>query len=234
MLPFASKQIFSVGGISDICPHCHNAFTGTKMGSYVGEDADGNWAVTGMLCPTQTCRRFILSLERGKPRYYGNSPRIESFEPFEPKLIRPEVILPGPIPDDTPAEIASDYKEASMVLAFSTNASAALSRRCLQHILRKRSAEDVEDFKEGRLFDEIEQVVNSKTLPSTINKELHAVRVVGNLAAHPTQDTMTGLIVPVDPKEAKLTLRVIDKLLDYYYVQIPDSTQTIKDLKKKS
>lgn len=232
-LPFTPNWTFRVANVSNKCPHCHNMFTGDKIGSYVGEDADGNWAVSGMLCPTQTCKRFILSLERGEPQYYGSGGAIESFEPSESRIIRPEVVLPGPIPKDTPAEIAQDYKEASMVLTFSTNASAALSRRCLQHILRRRSAKDLANFKEGKLFDEIEQVINSKTLSSPINNELHAVRVVGNLAAHPTQDGMTGLIVPVDPEEAKLTLRVIDKLLDYYYVQEPESAKIIADLNKK-
>lgn len=234
-LPFANNYIFRVADVSDKCPHCHNAFTGDKNGLYVGEDADGKWAVRGMLCPTQTCRRFILFLEMGEPKYYDfGGGAVESFEPSESRLIRPEVALPGPVPKGTPTEIADDYKEASMVLPFSTNASAALGRRCLQHILRKRSAKDVQKFKEGRLYDEIEQVITSKTLPSPITDELHAVRVAGNLAAHPTQDDMTGLIVPVDPNEAQLTLRVIDRLLDYYYVQVPDSAKTIAELAKKN
>jgi hypothetical protein len=218
------------------CPHCHKAFTGPITRVSLGTDSDGDWAVSGTFCPTPDCRRFVLHLEEGEVSALigGRGPPEVRFTPSKSRLIRPAFVLPGPIPKDTPTEIKKDYIEASMVLACSTNASAALSRRCLQHILRKRSAKDVNNFKEGRLFDEIEQVITSKTLPSTINNELDAVRVVGNLAAHPTQDDMTGLIVPVDPKEAKLALRVIDKLLDYYYVQEPDSAKTIADLNKKS
>ena len=44
-----------------------------------------------------------------------------------------------PVPKEVPSHIAEDYKEAALVLNFSPKSSAALSRRCLQAVLREAS-----------------------------------------------------------------------------------------------
>src|SRR5207249_2813134 len=41
-----------------------------------------------------------------------------------------------PVPTQVPAELASDYTEACLVVSDSPKAAAALGRRCLQHLLR--------------------------------------------------------------------------------------------------
>lgn len=46
----------------------------------------------------------------------------------------PEGITRTPIPDSVPPHIAEDYREAVLVIPYSPKASAALSRRCLQHL----------------------------------------------------------------------------------------------------
>ena len=49
-----------------------------------------------------------------------------------------------------------DFKEASKVLPSSAKASAALSRRCLQAILREKAATASKDLR-----DQIEEIINS-------------------------------------------------------------------------
>lgn len=221
--------------IDSDCPYCHKAFHGEEKTVYLGEDADGTWVVSGILCPRPECKRFSLYLSKGEINLRGSyvGP-FTTFSPLESRLIRPETILPSLIPADTPEEIKKDYIEATMVLAFSPNASGGLSRRCLQNILRERTAQDITDFTQGNLNNEIDQVIKSKTiLSSNLNEMLHRVRIVGNFAAHPNKSELTGLIMPVDPNEAEFNLQVIDKLLFYYYVQLPEDQKILDAIDKK-
>jgi hypothetical protein len=63
---------------------------------------------------------------------------------------------------------------------------------------------------EGNLYDEIEEVINSKVLPSDLAEALHHVRVIGNFAAHPEKSVNTEAIVDVAPGEAEWTLDVLE------------------------
>ncbi|MFX0066817.1 MAG: DUF4145 domain-containing protein, partial [Candidatus Hermodarchaeota archaeon] len=97
-----------------------------------------------------------------------------------------------PCPKEVPPNIAEDYTEACLVLPDSPKASAALSRRCLQNILREAAK-----VKPANLYDEIQEVLDSKTLPNYIAESIDAVRNIGNFAAHPNKSTSTGEILPV-------------------------------------
>jgi hypothetical protein len=129
-------------------------------------------------------------------------------------MVRPKGVARSPIPPEVPREIAEDYKEACAVLADSPKASAALSRRSLQLLLRS-----VAGIKPGDLSSEIQQVLDSKTLPTSVAENVDAIRNIGNFAAHPTKSTSTGEIVPVEPEEAEWNLDVLESLFDVYYVQ---------------
>jgi len=125
-----------------------------------------------------------------------------------------------------PQDMAEDYEEACMVIGDSPKASAALSRRCLQAILREQG------FKAKSLAQEIQKVIDSKTLPSHISDSLDAIRNIGNFAAHPTKDTNSGEIVPVEPGEAEWNLDVVEALFDFYYIQ-PAKMKIRKDALNK-
>ena len=116
-------------------------------------------------------------------------------------------------PSEVPPTIAEDYKEACLVLTDSPKASAALSRRCLQNVLREAAAVKYSD-----LANEIDEVIASNKLPSTIATNLDAVRTIGNFAAHPIKSQVTGQIVDVEPGEAEWNLEVLESLFDFYYV----------------
>jgi len=75
---------------------------------------------------------------------------------------------------------AEDYIEACLVISDSPKASAALSKRCLQNILR-----EVAKVKPGNLYNEIQQVIDSGNLPSYIVDAIDAVRNIGNLLHTP-------------------------------------------------
>jgi hypothetical protein len=105
-------------------------------------------------------------------------------------------------------------RNLAVCITDSAKASAALSRRCLQHILR-----EVEKVKYSDLNSEIQEVLNRGKLPSHISESIDAVRNIGNFAAHPIKSKSTGEILPVEPGEAEWTLDVLESLFDFYFVQ---------------
>jgi hypothetical protein len=114
---------------------------------------------------------------------------------------------------EIPKELAEDYEEACSVLFDSPKASAALSRRCLQVLLREQG------FTNKSLVQEIQDVIDSNKLPSHISDSLDAIRNIGNFAAHPIKDINSGEIVPVEAGEAEWNLDVIESLFDFCYLQ---------------
>jgi hypothetical protein len=114
------------------------------------------------------------------------------------------------------------------VLADSPKASAALSRRCLQNILR-----DHAKVKHQDLSKEIDEVLASKQLPSHLANDIDAVRNYGNFAAHPIKSTKTGEIVEVEPGEAEWNLDVLEGLFDFYFVGPAESKKKREALEKK-
>ncbi|WP_220475445.1 DUF4145 domain-containing protein [Sphingomonas cavernae] len=122
-----------------------------------------------------------------------------------------------PPPPEVPQAIAGDYAEANLVLPISAKASAALSRRCLQHILASQG------YNSKNLVDQIKAAIDerdaSKSLPSSIRDNFDAVRNFGNFSAHPLTDKTTLQIVDVEESEAEWCLEIIQDLFDHYYVR---------------
>jgi len=80
------------------------------------------------------------------------------------RLVRPKAISRGDAPQELPDKYKEDYLEACLVLADSPKASAALSRRCLQNLLREEAKTTAKD-----LFDQIQEVLDSGKLPSNLS-----------------------------------------------------------------
>lgn len=118
--------------------------------------------------------------------------------------------------------------EACAVLPLSSKASAALSRRILQDILREHFS-----IKHSSLANEIEDFIGLKDVPSYLSQAVDAIRNIGNFAAHPLKDTNTGEIVDVEPGEAEWLLDVIESLFDFTFVQPTRLEQRRKSLNEK-
>ena len=197
------------------CPHCRENFHDEPERTPLGIDADGGWILVTRNCPA--CKRMILHLENGEPvhtKYDGVSPYFSGVKEQVVVLVRPKGSSRTPCPVEVPKEFAEDYTEACLVLPDSPKASAALSRRCLQRILR-----GIAEVKPGKLANEIQQVIDSGTLPSHIVEVVDAVRNIGNFAAHPLKSEKSGEILPVEPAEAEWNLDVLEALFDFYFVQ---------------
>jgi hypothetical protein len=123
----------------------------------------------------------------------------------------------GPVPPEVPADIASDYVEACRVLPISAKASAALSRRCLQSILRAHG------YKAKDLAKEIDLLLNEqdpkKAIPDTLRVTVDGIRNFGNFSAHPITDATTLQIIDVEPKEAEWCLEILEEAFQHFYVR---------------
>ena len=188
------------------CPHCLVAFHDSEDTLVLRQDVEGAWWIKYSTCPS--CKKLILFLE--KYQWTKGKPPIV----LSRTLIRPRGISRSPIPLEVPSDIAEDYKEACLVLVDSPKASAALSRRCLQYLLRSKAG-----VKLGNLADEIQQVLDSRTLPTHLAESIDHIRHIGNFAAHPEKSLQSGEIIPVEPGEAEWNLDVLESLFDFYYVQ---------------
>lgn len=142
-------------------------------------------------------------------------------------LVWPKGSTRPPCPKEVPEAFASDYREACIVLPDSAKASAALSRRCLQNLLR-----EVAKVKPADLYNEIQELLGKGTLPGHIADGLEAVRNIGNFAAHPIKSQHSGEVLDVEPGEAEWNLDVLESLFDFYFVQ-PAQLQAKKDALNK-
>jgi len=191
------------------CPHCLDSFFQEWTWYGAEEDADGFWHIR--YCRCASCKRIIFVLERN-PAFRGPMKHLIADSGDIIRLVYPKSIARAPLSAEVPQKFATDYAEACLVLADSTKASAALSRRCLQNLLREKAK-----VKPSNLADEIEQVM--KSLPSHLSQAIDAVRNIGNFAAHPIKSTNTGEIIEVEPGEAEWLLDVLEGLFDFYFVQ---------------
>lgn len=114
-------------------------------------------------------------------------------------------------PPEVPDSIARDYREAALVLDDSPRASAVLSRRALQAILKSQLGATG-----GDLAKQIDSVENE--LPPTLKDSLTALRHMGNFAAHEKLDVNNGDIIEVDRDEAEWALEVVESLFEHVYI----------------
>jgi hypothetical protein len=148
------------------------------------------------------------------------------FEPTEQFVVYPLTSGRSPIPQEVPENISRDYKEASLVLPFSPKSSAALSRRCLQTVLRNAGGTKSRD-----LDKQIDEVLPH--LPPYIAQNLDAVRHIGNFAAHEQKSQITSLILDVEPGEAEWNLEILESLFDFYYVKPEIEKRRREEINKK-
>ncbi|MBN1473959.1 MAG: DUF4145 domain-containing protein [Syntrophaceae bacterium] len=205
------------------CPHCLVEFHDSVRLYPLEKDTESEWGVLVRLCPH--CNRNIIELAQGDILTTSVGPRFRN--PYNHRMIRPRSVNRMPVPPQVHPDFVNDYKEACLVLSDSPKASAALSRRCLQHLLREKGS-----IKKSDLANEIQQILDAKTLPSYIAESLDAVRNTGNFASHPIKSTSTGEIVPVEPGEAEWNLDVLEMLFDFYFVQ-PDLVKKRRDALNK-
>lgn len=203
------------------CPHCLVTVFVDENRSSLGADTDGQWSATSWKCPN--CGRMTIHLQRHQ-HFSASEPTLPPHAAplAEGFRVYPKSIQRNPPPSQVPEEFTKDYREAALIVNDSPKASAALSRRLLQHILREKAGAN-----QRNLADAIKHVITQGNVPSHVSDPLHTLREIGNFAAHPTKSTNTAEIIEVETGEAEWCLDVIDALYDYYFV-VPDKAQQAK------
>lgn len=197
------------------CPYCLESFFENRRLIPLEKDSEGDWGIIADICPT--CKKAIFKLTRGQifiEQRLPPKPIFSLIKGVKETLIKPKAPNRTPLPPQVPMDFAEDYQEACLVLSDSPKASAALSRRCLQNIIREKLG-----IKKRNLADEIQEVLDNNIFPSYISEPLDAVRNNGNFGAHTIKSTSTGEICPVEPGEAEWNLDVIESLFDFLFVQ---------------
>jgi hypothetical protein len=224
------------------CPFCNRAQTVTQGQScskkVVLPLADHKFENIGVslaayACANPDCREVTLaailisgpvSSGNYEPYFTGKTTVISSHR------LRPES-QSKPQPDYIPQPLREDYEEACRIRDLSPKASATLSRRCLQGMIREFCG-----ISKNRLIDEITELrkrLDSGNAPQGVTAEsvdaIDYVRSVGNIGAHMEKDI--DLIVPVDANEAQALIELIELLFDEWYIARHKRQQRLANVK---
>lgn len=134
--------------------------------------------------------------------------------------IVPQVVIKH-FPDYIPGQILKDYEEANLILERSPKAAATLLRRCLQGMIH-----DFWGIREKNLNAEITSLKDK--VPAAQWNAIDGLRKVGNIGAHMEKDV--NLIIDIDINEAKKLLRLIDLLLEKWYIARHDEENLLTEI----
>ena len=217
--------------VSWTCPYCGRPTTLTEHNLTAGLDyislsvsehgSDIGLTHSAVACPNPACKKLELTVRLVETKW-NNHQHIVG------KTIQRWRLLPEssakPQPDYIPEALRDCYLEACRIASLSARASATLSRRCLQGMIR--------DFFQTpempNLYEEIE-AIKDKVDPATWTA-IHAVRELGNIGAHMKHDI--DLIIEVDPDEAELLIRLIETLFKDWYVTTHDRAEQMTAVAK--
>lgn len=217
--------------ISWRCPFCNHDTIITNQNyrsGYVGLDVDNKHGtrmayITYIVCPNQECKEFTMEVHLYRASYISIS---KNFIPVDNNsCLKVWKLIPASearvFPDYIPLPIRKDYEEACLIRDLSPKASATLSRRCLQGIIR-----DFWGISKGRLVDEIE-AIKGKVDPLTWDA-IDTVRSVGNIGAHMEKDI--NIVIDVEPEEAGLLIGLIENLISDWYIAKYEREQRFKNI----
>ena len=207
------------------CPYCNRAATITnqsfsssifRFNDNNKEDCTLAIATMAITCPRKDCREYEISARLHK----WNSQLERPGEKLLDWQLRPQSNA-KPFPDYIPEPIRDDYLEACLIRDLSPKASATLSRRCLQGIIR-----DYWGISKSRLIDEINELKGKIDQPTW--DAIDAVRSIGNIGAHMEKDI--NVIIDVEPEEAQLLIGLIEILLKDWYVARHERNQHLQGI----
>lgn len=188
------------------CPHCEESVF--VQARYVEEQlVTDDWGIS-----------FDTDIDTGRQDPIPASCEVIAIYPYRSQVA----------PLEIPEPYRTDYREAVLVLDISPKASAALSRRILQAILREQY-----DIRPENLQNEIREFVGRSDIPSYIREAVDAIRKIGNLAAHPIKNKNTGEIVDVEPGEAEWLIETLEDLIDFTFMKRKKTEERQRRLEEK-
>lgn len=211
------------------CPYCSKPTTITKPNYFekwnkvdisTSEKGDVGLLSQAITCPNKECNNLWLKFSITEAySEYDHWSRGEILQEWQLLPESNAKVLPKYIPK----AIQDDYYEACRIKDLSPKASATLSRRCLQGMIR-----DFWDIQKQRLIDEINDLEDK--IDPLVWQAIDAVRSVGNIGAHMEKDI--DVIIDVEPKEAQLLIGLIEQLIDDWYVERYEKEKKLKAIQK--
>ena len=213
------------------CPHCDrattitnsNAVSSANVNTLLPECGGTVFISTFIKCPNQDCNKISLIATENEVHKSPFGPYIKGEE------LKRWQLIPKPTakswPDYIPKAIREDYSEACLICELSPKASATLSRRCLQGIIR-----DVHGVKAGNLANEIQQI-EGKISQEALD-EINLIRITGNIGAHMEKDV--NLVIDIDPDEARLLIELIESLIKEWYIDKHERKKRAAALEEKT
>lgn len=176
-----------------------------------------------IVCSNPDCREYSLAVALYRvaknPGYHNE---VEGAQLYLWRL-RPASTA-KPFPDYIPRQLISDYEEACLIKDLSPKASATLSRRCLQGIIR-----NFYGVVKNTLHNEIMALKDDPKVDPDVWHAINAVRTVGNIGAHFEKDI--DLIIDVDSSEAELLINLIELLLRETYIHKHERQDNLSKIK---
>jgi hypothetical protein len=223
-----------------VCPHCQKPQVVTDPKWWLNFDVikirdnalgDVGIQTVAIGCANVECNQLTITVHlRPVSRDFpGNVLQVQDKEPILSRRLMPAGNA-KPQPSYIPAAIREDYTEACQILELSPKASATLSRRCLQGMIR--------DFIQivGKTLNqeiiELKKRVEANGAPQGVSEEsvtaIDHVRTIGNIGAHMEADVEH--IISVEPDEARLLVELIESLFEEWYVERHVRKKRFEDL----
>lgn len=210
------------------CPFCQRAqvvtdstFDHHVVPLAIGGSAYGKvcFQLSAVRCANSSCNEVWLHGGLHRWDHYnraGSAP-----EPVDP-AIQEAVLRPSakgkPQPNYIPEPLRRDYEEACAIRDLSPKASATLSRRCLQGMIRDFCGISLPTL--AREIGELKKRVDANGAPKGVEAEtmdaIDAVRSIGNIGAHMESDI--NVIVDVETGEAQALIELIELLFEDWYI----------------
>ena len=214
---------FSLDGIS--CDYSFPKFEKfNPMGMIKRPEGQKNMGILSHYCPE--CRKPIMWLYTFDKEVDDNK-RIAHESIIEYELLYPKFKNPN-LCENIPIVCKNEYNEAFLILKNSPKASAALSRRCLQMIIRNE-----ENIKKRTLDEEIKALIELNKLPKYLADNLDYIRRIGNFAAHPNKSSNTAEIIDIEPGEAEWSLKLLEEVMLFYFKDLKENEQKRKEFEEK-
>ena len=198
------------------CPFCQKLMA-VHHGTYVNRDIsysdrfDDKSRIQCHFFRCPACKKTSIAIEGIGEEVEG---MMKVFYPDHFAKVFPEYI---------PQAIRDDYTEACTVEPHSPKASATLSRRCLEGMIS-----DFWGIRKKNLYLSIDAL---KDKISAVQWDaIDAVRKVGNIGAHMQADV--NVIVDVEPSEAQSLIKLIELLLDKWYIARHDEEQLFETVRQ--
>jgi hypothetical protein len=223
-----------------VCPYCGHAqviseelcddwWRGVQVDDKKSALGPTAFHVLAIVCANRECSK--LSLECGLASRRDNPPnnRFSVTQTINAWRLLPSSFA-KPQPEFIPESLRRDYEEACAIRDLSPKASATITRRCIQGIIR-----DFCGITKGRLIDEIRELrrrVDAGQAPAGVQADtvtaIDHVRTIGNIGAHMEGDI--NLIVDVDPDEAQILIGLTEILFVEWYVSRDTRARRLQQL----